>query len=266
VDDPPIFVGSPNCPAPPGCPVYGNEVNGIQGNTFTLTQATGTSIFGAADPLLLLIGVPNVADSYGAPGVTLSVGQGTLGGTPPNALPATSWNSTTGFANTMTSGGAINDAYQAIGLAEPWQATSGNSESFGNWAAADSAVLGLNVTNFGVYVYELTLPPVDANGVITGHGSSVDVTFLNSLQQGTFVVAYGCHTTTFPCQGKDVFSTPFTQAGLAMGQSTVNTPEPSMVSQLAVDLLGLVALVCIFGRGRFKRTSSRLNFAAKTNS
>jgi hypothetical protein len=48
----------------------------------------------------------------------------------------TSWNSTTGFANTMTASGAYTNAYQAVGLTDPWMATAGNSENFANWSAA----------------------------------------------------------------------------------------------------------------------------------
>src|SRR6266849_2448054 len=110
-----IFVGSPTCPAPPGCPVYGNEVNGITGNTFTLDQASGTSTAVLTNPVLLMIGVPN-AGTFSAPTVTLSAGTGVLGGTAPTGL---RWNSTTGFAGTMTAGGPITDAYQAVGLSDP---------------------------------------------------------------------------------------------------------------------------------------------------
>lgn len=220
-----IFVGSPSCPTPPGCPVFGNEVNGITGNTFTLDQASGTKTDALTDPVLLLIGVPNVGGSFTAPGVTLSTGSGSLGGTPVSGL---SWNSTSGFAGTMTSGGPITDAYEALGLSDP-ATTAGNSESFVNWASADSSVLGMNATNFGVYVYQL-----DNTGLL-GHPSTVDITFGSALPVGTFVVAYGCDTGigtwSSPCgSGGSIFSTPFTQAGLEMGRSL---PEPTNLSWLA---------------------------------
>lgn len=229
-----IFVGSPTCGAPPGCPVFGNEVNGTTGNTFTLDQASGMSNTALTNPVLLLIGVANVGGGFSAPSITLSAGSGSLGGMPVSGL---SWNSTTGFAGTMTSGGPITDAYQALGLSDP-NTTAGNSESFVNWAAADSAVLGLTANNFGVYVYQLS------NTGLLGHPSSVDVTFGNPLPKGTFVVAYGCASTTTwsnPCgSGGDIYSTPFTQAGLEV-------PEPSTLS-LFGSSGGLFAIVVWFRR------------------
>ena len=230
-----IFVGSPTCPAPPGCPVYGNEVNGITGNTFTLDQASGPSTAVLTNPVLLMIGVPNVAGTFSAPTVTLSVGTGVLGGTAPTGL---TWNSTTGFAGTMTAGGPITDAYQAVGLSDP-ASTAGNSESFANWSAADSAVLGLTATNFGVYVYELS------NTGLLGHPSTDNVTFGSTLPTGTFVVAYGCSSSGWPTttcgSGGTIYSTPFTQSGLAV-------PESPALLILGCDLLGVAVLVGVFRR------------------
>ncbi len=226
-----IFVGSPSCGAPPGCPVFNGEVNGITGNTFTLDQASGTSAAPLTNPVLLIVGVPNVGTTFTAPTVTLPPpGTGVLGGTPkPTGL---NWNTTTGFAGVMTSGGPITDAYQALGLSDPATAA-GNSESFANWSAADLAVLGLTATSFNVYVYELN------NTGLLGHPSSVDVTFGSALPIGTFVVAYGCASTgwptTTPCGSGDIYSTPFTQAGLAV-------PEPGTFSLLTMGLIGVLGL------------------------
>jgi hypothetical protein len=106
---------------------------------------------------------------------------------------------------------------------------------------AESAVLGINANSFGIYVYELS-----GHG-LTGHGASVDVTFGSALPTGTFVTAYGCHTTTFPCKGQDVFSTPFTQSGLAVG-GNVHVAEPPAFLIIGADMLGFACVVGLLRR------------------
>jgi len=199
------------------------------------------------DPVLLMIGVPNLDNTFSAPTVTLGHGTGVLGGTPISGL---SWNSTTGFANTMTSGGPITDAYQALGLSNP-ESTAGNSESFVNWSAADLAALGITASNFGVYVYELS------NTGLIGHNSTDNVTFGSALPQGTFVVAYGCASGatgpwTNACTSNGIFDTPFTQS--AVEKSTV--PEPASLSLFGC-IGGLLAIV-LYSRRRFKVSKSPL--------
>jgi hypothetical protein len=237
---PVLFVGSPSCVVPGGCPVFGGEVNGITGNTFTLDQQGNPSDV-LTDPVLLMIGVPNLGNTFSAPTVTLSHGTGVLGGT---AISGLSWNSTTGFANTMTSGGPITDAYQALGLANP-ESGAGNSESFVNWSAADLGApgLGITATNFGVYVYELS------NTGLIGGGSTVNVTFASALPQGTFIVAYGCDTGaagpwTNPCPSNGKSATPFTQSAVELSK----TPEPNSLSLFGC-LGGLLAIV-LYSRRR----------------
>jgi hypothetical protein len=234
-----IFVGSPSCVVPSGCPVFGGEVNGITGNTFTLDQSSGGGSDVLTDPVLLMIGVPNLGNTFSAPTVTLSHGTGVLGGTPISGL---SWNSTTGFANTMTSGGPTTDAYEALGLSNP-ESGAGNSESFVNWAAADSAALSITATNFGVYVYELS------NTGLVGHPSDVNVTFGSALPTGTFIVAYGCDSGaagpwTNPCTSNGIYATPFTQSALELSK----TPEPASLSLFGC-IGGLLAIV-LYSRRR----------------
>ena len=243
VEDPPIFVGSPSCPAPPGCPVYKDQVNGVTGNVFTLTQASGTTQFSPVNPLLLLVGVFNDNGHYAAPTVTLSSGSATLGGpTPSWVSPLPEWNSSTGYAGTINSG-LMNNAYEALNLVDYFAATlgPGNAGSFANWAAADSAALGLNASSFGIYVYELN------NTGLKGKGTSVNVTFGGALPTGSFVAAYGCNSNSFPCSITNTFSTPFSQVAVEMG-GQVSMPESSMPLALAADLLGVGLLGFVFRR------------------
>jgi hypothetical protein len=224
------YVADPNDPAvlhignPPnsGTYLYGNEVQPISNTSLgILNNGNGQPTLNS--PLLLILGVANQTSStFVAPSITLSSGTGVVGGA--NVYGGT-WGVSTGYAGYFTAASPANDVYQFIGL-NPYGNASNN---FGNWAAADLAVNGIQATGFGIFVYSLQ------NTGITG-GTTVDVTFSNPIPNGTFAVAYGQ-----ALKGNNIMSwtTPFTESGL-----TKQVPEPGALLLLGSGILGLG----LFGR------------------
>jgi hypothetical protein len=217
-----LFIGGPSCAAPPGCPVFGTEVNPIGPTSLTINE-NGAGQPALVSSLLLFLGIPNetVAGSYSLPGITLTQGTGLAGGPNVYASNTTKWDSN-GFAGTFSSafsGQGTPGVYNFVGLVNK----GGGSESFTNWSAAELAVLGLNVNSFGIYVYSLFDTGLSGGG-------SVGVTFDSALPFGTFAAAYGCSKLSTQrgdtyCKGGDTFSTPFTQAGLQTTPPPVFTCE-----------------------------------------
>lgn len=211
-----------------GCPLYGNEVNGI-GVSLLSIHENGVGQPPLINPLLLIIGVPNAPSGFAAPDISsVSSGTGQLGGA---SAYMGSWDPTTGFGGTFTSssGGSV---YSFLGLVFPASA----SESFANWSSAEQYVTGITPTGFGIYVYTLM------NTGISG-GSTIDISFASPLPVGTFVVAYGCSQVASDgsCSPMgNVFGTPFTQSGLVI------TPEADALALLAFGLV----FVGIVLRGR----------------
>ena len=199
-----------------GTYLYGTEVRPIDDTSLGILE-NGNGNPTLDNPLLLIIGVVNQTDStFTAPAISLSAGSGSL----------------VGYEGNFTSA-ASGDVYSFIGL------TGGNnSNTFGNWAAADLAVNGITATGFGIFEYALT-----GTG-ITG-GSTVDVTFASDLALGTFAVAYG--TAAGNGNNQLIFSTPFTESGLTHDGHKV--PEPSMLLLFGSGLLGLG----LFGRKKFRK-------------
>jgi hypothetical protein len=217
--------------SPPNTGTYlyanGTEVRPISSTDLGILE-NGNGQPPLIDPLLLIIGVPNVTSAnFTAPAISLTTGSGTLGGT---SSFSGAWNSTTGYAGNFTSAAGNNDVYSFIGLVPGGN----NSNIFGNWAGADLFVNGITANGFGIFVYELL------NTGITG-GNTVDVTFLSNLNVGTFAVAYG---QSIDKHGKiTAFTTPFTEAGL-----TQNVPEPA-----AFMLFGVGLVSVWFMRRRFEK-------------
>lgn len=221
-----LHIGSP---PNAGTYLYGGEVEPISNTSLGILE-NGNGQPTLVDPaLLLILGVPNKTDAnFTAPSVTLSAGTGNIGGT--NVFSGT-WNTTTGYAGNFTSASS-GDVYSFIGLIPGGN----NSNLFNKWHDADLAVNGIDATGFGIFVYSLT-----GTG-ITG-GSTVDVTFLSALDNGTFAVAYGQEPP--PTQGQvQSFTTPFTEAGL-----THKVPEPGTLLLLGSGILGLG----LFGRKKFRK-------------
>ena len=193
--------------------LYNNEVRAISPTQFGILDQ-GEGHCELDNPLLLIIGVPNVT-SWSAPGIKLSSGTGTAGG--PSVFGG-QWNSKTGYAGSFASG----NAYDTIGLGGSGQdddkEQGGNSsENFNNWHNSDHAVNGINAKYFDLTVYELN------NTGIRG-GKTVDVAFNAGLPVGSFAIAYG--------DNWSIFSTPFTQAGLVD-----DVTEPASVFLLGAGLL-----------------------------
>ncbi len=232
VDPEVLFIGSSSCAAPPGCPVFGTEVNGLGAKSLTITEnGKGQPLLG--NPLLLILGIPNVNGSFSLPSATPSTGTATAGGANVYASNTTKWNAN-GYAGFYTGAftppkGTPNSVYSFIGLVN----AGGGSESFTNWSAAELAVNGITANGFGIFVFELF------NTGLTG-GGTVTVDFSSPLPLGTFAVAYGCSGTgaNGKCPGKNTFTTPFTQSGLV----TQVVPEPASLFLFGSGMLALGAL------------------------
>lgn len=165
------------------------------------------------------LGVPNHPTGFAALGIdSISTGTGQLGG--PSAYMG-SWNASTGFGGTFTSGSG-GSVYSLLGLVFP----ASPSESLGNWSAAEQYVTGITPTGFGIYVYTL-------NDTGISGGSTIHVSFESPLAVGTFAVANGCiHVASNgACNPMgSVFGTPFTESGL------VTAPEADSLALLAFGL------------------------------
>jgi PEP-CTERM motif-containing protein len=252
--DPPVFIGTglgTTCaqgsnPPTSDCFVYKNqsntpnEVNNLTASFDILEQGNGQPAL--ANPLLVIIGIPNdTSGGKAAPtSLTVTPGTGQLGG--PHAYQG-DWSQTAlppvgtaGFAGSWH--GQPDSVYDFIGLED----SADSSERWSNWTGADAQVNHIVATSFGIYVYSLTT-------AVSG-GGEVGVQFSSSVPQGTFVVAYGCQgrrgstpIDTACTPNGNVYGTPFTQAGLYTQNSVLQlqggVPEPSVLILLGTGLLGL---------------------------
>ena len=224
-----------------GCPfLYNNtEVGAVGNGSFDISYTPNNSTT-FNSPILAILGVPNtsagpgvapVLTSASLPGpesVTISPGSSAFG------LSAASFNPAGLYTGgTFSSGGS--DVYSFLSLA----GTTNKSNSFTNWSGADSAVAGLNVTDFSIYVFALA----PSGNAFSNSNNPITVNF-SQMDKGTFVVGYAQET------GGGYDATPFTQAGLATTSTSVITPpnnqnsvpEPASAAVLAFGLLGLAAV------------------------
>lgn len=237
--DPPLFIGNPTTCPQGNCSttVLPGEVNPLGNTSLTIFDQGGPSVT-LANPVLLILGFVNSSAPATLPGITLSSGTGSAGG---SLVYGGSWNTSTGFhTGAFSSSSLANDVYEFLGL--PGQGGGSDSESFVNWTAAEAAI-GIAATSFTIGVYEL---------INTGlhNGSGIEVDFNTDLAKGTVAVAFGCDpagVTANGCSpGGNVYATPFTNAGLVTsssgggGASTGgNIPEPATVALLGLGMLGM---------------------------
>jgi len=226
-----------------GCPLYNNEVNAFTPGTLDIYQnandSNGNSGGLLTDPVLLILAVPNAPanlDMSGAvtgasliapyPGGTTTSGIGILFGTTNYGI-----SDPTGYAGSMTSG----DVYGFLG----GDLTHGdNSNSFTNLSGWDSAVLGINATSFGIYVYELQTNQFAANDLLN--------VSLSGIPQGTFAVAFG-----ESADKNQIYDNAFTEAGLetlSPPHPPARVPEPSTLALFGALLLALAGVRARLGR------------------
>lgn len=218
----------------------GSTTDPVQvGNSGLLTV---NQVSGGADlltnPWLLILGIPetnngtnnnffNSADPITSVTTTNSdkTTSSQLGG---NSINGGTWNSTTGYVDTMKAG---QEAYTQMGFTGlDSQGNTNNSNSFTNWAGADSSINGITATGFDLYVFEISAALADKD--------TVSIQFpTGSLPLGTFAIAYGINSS-------HVYDTPFTEAGMTTGGGGGTpgggaTPAPPSVVLLGFGGLGL---------------------------
>jgi hypothetical protein len=239
-----------------GSPPAGGDPNLIGNDVHVFQNSGGAQKGSLSQPWLLIVGIANdtsgtffnglalptvtTQNPVGGPSVA---GSAALGGAAPSYIsptPSPGWDPTTGAAlnpttppnNFVFNTSFKGDAYSFIGLTN----ADTNSNNFGNWSTAAKTDLGLTVTSYGLYVFEITADLLD-KGVTT-------ISFNGELPVGTMAIAYGQDAT-------HVFDTPFTESGLVRSTSpcpfppcgpnfTVPAPSSAVLLGIGVVVFGLL--------------------------
>lgn len=226
-------------PCAHGC---GGDPNVITPTVLSIYQNSGGAP-DLLDPLLLILGIPNVTGLASAPAISsvieydpdpMLIGPvgSSLGG--PAAY---GWSGAGFVGNWLPSSLQV---YQFIGFEPPNTNASNNAT---NWfGEVPSAAF------FGIYVYRI-------NGTL-GDNGLFNVTWAGSgLPDGTIAIAYGCANSVDPITGHcsptpgqkssgNVYTTPFTEAG------RVTASEPSSLALFGSGLGALVATAFVRRRKR----------------
>jgi hypothetical protein len=157
--------------------------------------------------LVIFFAVPNVNTGTPISGLSIISGAGTLG-------------SVTFTGDTLTSPpspASCDDVYGCVGITG-----ANNSNSFVNISGAESSILGITATEFGIYSVTITGANLGGQGVLELGGT---------MPIGTYMDAYGTGTTK-------LYDTPFTEAGL-------NVPEPGSLTLLGAGLGAVAAAMLL---------------------